>query len=178
MRNNCFSLKNSFLILLMLISLSAFSQFDKKSERLSLPENLSGKVDGIQVNIIYSSPAAKGRKVFGELVPFGKLWRTGANEASIIEFSEDVMINGQILKKGKYAFYSIPRSSDWVLIFNKEYDQWGEFNYDKRMDALRIKVHPVQSEFRENMEFTIDENGEISLYWEETKVPFKLSKLP
>ena len=110
-------------------------------------------------------------------MPFGQLWRTGANEATIIEFSDNVIVEGKELPKGKYALYTIPDQEHWIIIFNKEYDQWGEFNYDKKTDALRVNVNPTSSDFHEKMEFSFNKEGQLELYWEEIKVAFTITKL-
>ncbi len=90
--------------------------------------------------VIYSRPQKNGRAVFGELVEYGKVWRLGANEATEIELYKDSRIGGNKLKKGKYTLYAIPFQDKWTLIFNKETDIWGAFQYDPKKDVLRIDV--------------------------------------
>ena len=93
------------------------------------------------VEIVYSRPSAKGRDVFNNLVPFGKLWRTGANENTIITFSDDVVIDGKTLPKGKYALYSIPRADSWEIIFYSATNNWGNpENFDETKVVLKTKV--------------------------------------
>ena len=86
-------------------------------------ETVSGKAGNATVTIAYGSPSVKGRKVWGDLVPYGKVWRTGANDATTIEFSSDVKIEGQALAKGKYALFTIPEETGWTIIFNKNSKQ-------------------------------------------------------
>lgn len=128
------------------------------------------------VTITYSRPAVKKRPVWGTLVPYDQVWRTGANEATIFTVSDDVTINGKPLPKGTYSLHSIPGKEEWALIFNKTANQWGSFSYDAAQDALRVKVKPEQADFREWMAFEIPEvsvdSAKILLRWENLAVPF------
>ena len=129
------------------------------------------------VSIIYSRPGVKGRKIWGGLVPYGKVWRTGANEATEISFSNDVTVNGQPLPKATYSLHTIPGETEWTVIFNKVNNQWGSFTYDETKDALRIKVKPRMSgEFHEWLTFEAPEistdSGTFELAWEKLEVPF------
>jgi hypothetical protein len=90
--------------------------------------------------IVYSRPQRNGRKVFGELVEYGQVWRLGANEATEIELYKDVRVNGEKLKKGRYTLYAIPYADKWTIIFNKENDIWGAFQYDEKKDVLRTDI--------------------------------------
>jgi len=92
--------------------------------------------------VIYSRPQKNGRVVFGELVEYGKVWRLGANEATEIELYKDVKIDNKLLKKGRYTMYAIPNPDKWTLIFNKETDIWGAFQYDEKKDVLRADIKP------------------------------------
>lgn len=96
------------------------------------------------VRVSYSRPQKNGRMVFGELVEFGKVWRLGANEATEIELFKDVKIGGNKLKKGRYTIYAIPVADKWTIIFNKETDIWGAFQYDSKKDVLRIDVRVLK----------------------------------
>lgn len=95
--------------------------------------------------VVYSRPQKNGRVVFGELVEFGKVWRLGANEATEIEFFRDVKIGGNKVKKGRYTLYAIPFSDKWTLIFNRETDIWGAFQYDIKKDVFRIDIRTEKS---------------------------------
>ncbi|MFZ4263156.1 DUF2911 domain-containing protein [Sphingobacterium sp. HJSM2_6] len=133
-----------------------------------------------QVSIIYQRPSIKGRVVFGDLVPFNQIWRTGANNATNITFQSEVMIEGQKLAEGTYALFTIPNKNEWTIIFNKNAKQWGSYKYDENDDVLRIKVKPVA--IKDKIEtFTIsfddvkDQSTKVSLAWENTKVAFNIS---
>ena len=108
-----------------------------------------------EMTITYSRPGVKGRQIFGALVPYGTVWRTGANEATTISFSDDVTINGQPLAKGTYSLHTIPGKDQWTIIFNKVAEQWGSFKYDQAQDALRVTARPEKSSFQELMEFDV-----------------------
>jgi hypothetical protein len=124
--------------------------------------------------VIYSRPGKDGRVVFGELIAFGKLWRLGANEATEIEFFQNVKIGNDKVKKGRYTMYTIPEAGNWTVIFNKENDTWGSYGYDAKKDIAKITV-PVQS-ITESVElFTIDmdkiNNGfNLNISWDNTKI--------
>lgn len=130
------------------------------------------------VKISYSRPGVKGRVIWGELVPFDKVWRTGANEASTISFSADVKVNGQPLPAGTYSLHTIPTAGDWTVIFNRKAEQWGSYSYDEKEDALRIKVTPAAHEMTEWMTFSFPviavDKATVALDWEKVRVPFEL----
>jgi hypothetical protein len=126
------------------------------------------------VTIEYSQPSVKGRKIGTEIAPYGKVWRTGANEATVFEVSQDVKVEGQPLAAGKYGLYSIPGENEWVIIFNKTWKQWGT-QYKEADDALRVNVKPGKTaEFTEKMTFTIDKSGKVSLMWGDVQVDFNV----
>ncbi len=133
------------------------------------------------VSISYSRPGVKGRKIWGGLVPYDKVWRAGANEATKFIFTSDVLINGKKLTAGAYSFFAIPTKTDWTLIFNKVADQWGAFEYNQAEDAMRFTVKPQQTEFTEWLEYIfsdmkVNKDGKnsavVNLIWEKLKVPF------
>src|SRR5688572_5077837 len=95
------------------------------------------------VEIEYSRPSVKGRKIFGTLVPFGQVWRTGANDATKITFSTDVKLGGEAVPAGSYALFTIPTASEWTVILSKVTGTWGSYAYDAKDDLLRVKVKPV-----------------------------------
>lgn len=162
---------------LMIMPAISFAQFDKKKERKSLPQKVTAHVEGVKVVVEYAAPEVRNRKVFGQLVPYGKLWRTGANEATTIEVSGKIAIDGKELDEGKYALFTIPGENEWTVIFNSEYDQWGAYNYDGKKDVLRVMVTPEKSGFHEIMEFEITENGKLYLYWENIRIPMQITTL-
>ncbi len=149
---------------------------DDKSKRPSPPAEVKQMVEQTTVQINYSQPAVKEREVWGGLVPYGKIWRTGANEATTFEVSDDVKIEGQSLPAGKYALFTIPDKEEWTIIFNSEAGQWGAYNYDVDKDVLRVKVKPVKSpKFMERMTFDISKKGKVSLMWENIEVAFNVA---
>ena len=132
------------------------------------------------VTITYSRPGVKGRKIFGGLVPYGKVWRTGANEATTIAFSDDVTIDGHPLPKGTYSLHTIPTENEWTLIFNKTADQWGSYSYDEKQDALRVNVKPRNAmEKREWMTFEVPQlstdAATFVIAWDNLEVPFTVN---
>lgn len=151
---------------------SSFGQNDK-AQRPSPAMTAAKEIGDLNVTIVYSAPAVKGRKLWGELVPFGKVWRTGANEATTFEVNKDVTVNGQKLAAGKYALFTIPGEKEWTFIFNKEANQWGAYNYKKEEDALRVtgKVGKAK-EMMERMQFDISDKGVVTFGWENLTVDF------
>ena len=141
-------------------------------------DSVSGIIDGVEVKIVYSSPAVKGRTIWGVLESYDKIWRTGANEATTISFSEDMAFEGTKVKAGKYALFTIPRKDGpWDLILNKVWDQWGAYNYDETENILQVAVQPIMlEESMENLRFTIDNTGKIVLAWEYIMLPINIRK--
>jgi len=169
-------MKKSFLIILLAAFSvgTTFAQQDK-SKRASPPAEVSTTTtSGLTITINYSQPSVKGRTIGKEIAPYGKVWRTGANEATIFEVNKDVTVEGKALKEGKYSLYTIPDQNSWVIIFNKQIGQWGT-QYAEAEDALRISVKPeVSSSFQEKMTFEISKQGNVSLLWGKTKVSFNV----
>jgi len=150
---------------------------EDKSKRASPPAKASATIGDVSVKLDYSSPAVKEREIWGGLVPFDEVWRTGANEANVFQVSEDVLINGQKLPAGKYALFTVPSKEEWVVIFNKEFDQWGAFNYNREEDALRITVEPNKvDEFKERLTFNITEEGKVMFHWENMQFSFQVEE--
>lgn len=175
-------------IIIFIASLNILGQvtFPRASQRSSVSQT----VGDTEVSIVYHRPNAKGRVIWGChttdviptgatydcLVPNGQVWRTGANEATVFEISNDVMINGQKLPKGKYSLHTIPSDNEWTIIFNKTWDQWGSFDYDEKQDALRVKVKPVSGDMKETMTIGFEDVAEnkanVVISWEKLRVPF------
>lgn len=130
------------------------------------------------VTINYSRPGVKGRVIWGELVPYNEIWRTGANEVTSITFSDPVKINGTELPAGTYGIHTIPTQKDWTIIFSKNTQVGGSSQFNKENEALRIIVTPEPSEFNERMLFTFtevtDNSSMVNLFWEKLKLSFKL----
>lgn len=164
----------SFLTVALLIAFSVTAQKDK-SKRPSPPAQVSKTVNGKEITVDYSQPSKRGREIFGGLEKFGKVWRTGANETSWIEISDNVLIEGEKLPAGKYGLYTIPGESEWVIIFNKKWDGWGAYEYNEDEDVLRITV-PSESLEEVVEKFTIDigDAGEVSMAWDRTIVKFDI----
>ncbi|MCK7525507.1 MAG: DUF2911 domain-containing protein [Ignavibacteriales bacterium] len=126
----------------------------------------------------YSSPAVKDRKIWGELVPFGEVWRTGANEATTITFTDAVSVNGNELAAGTYGIHTIPNASEWEIIFSKDTPVDGGSTFDPKKEVLRIKAKPEEHHFMERMTFLFTDATEnsvnVNLLWEKLKVSFKV----
>ena len=160
----------------LLAATSAIAQQGPRTPRVSPKSSLMQSVGLTDITINYNRPGVKGRAIWGALVPYDKVWRTGANEATTIEFSDDVWINGNKLAKGLYSLHTIPTASQWTVIFNSVAQQWGSYSYDAAKDALRVQVTPAAAEHREWMSFEIPEmttdTAKIVLRWEKIAVPF------
>src|SRR5690606_15490973 len=130
---------------------------------------------GVTIEIHYSKPSLKGREIGVELAPFGKVWRTGANEATTFEVDKDVLVQGKPLAAGKYSLYSIPGEEKVDLLFNKGWDEWGT-RYDKAQDVLRVDAGPSKtvSDSVEQFTITSDKDGTVTLLWGLYAVPFSV----
>jgi hypothetical protein len=131
------------------------------------------------IRVIYSRPSMNGRAIFGKLVPYGQVWRTGANEASEIKFYRDVVLSGKKVKAGTYALFTIPNEKEWTIILNTDLDYWGAYSYQAKNDVLRVpaKASPVDQKaenFTIHFEGTGESKGVMKLTWEQTQaeVPF------
>jgi hypothetical protein len=150
---------------------------DDKSKRASPPAQAKETISsGAVVTIDYSQPSVKGRTIGKDLEPIpGKVWRTGANEATVFEVSKAVKVEGKDLPTGKYGLYSIANEGEWTIIFSKTWDTWGT-NYKEADDVLRVKVKPQKAgQFAEKMTFSVNKNGTVTLLWGDKKVDFKVS---
>jgi hypothetical protein len=149
------------------------------AQQLDLPRpSLSAKVSqtaGLtDVTVDYSSPAVRGRQVFGGLVPYGEVWRTGANTATRITFSKEVVVGSAALPAGTYALFTIPGRDRWTFIVNKDAEQWGAYQYRQGSDVVRVDVTPQAIPHRERMAFVFsdasDEGVRLDLEWDKTRV--------
>jgi len=156
------------------------------------------------ITITYSRPGVKGRKIWGDplpgqvaegeatldnqnvrpkdavIVPYGHVWRAGANEATMFVVTDDVVINGQKLAAGKYSLHTVPTKDEWTIIFNNEANQWGSFSYDPKKDTLRVKAKPeTVADNQEWLEYTFDpvteNSAQVNIRWERLRVPFTVS---
>lgn len=168
--------KGVFLTLIgMLVTSVMFAQ-DQPKPPASPADSAIGTISGSTIKIDYSSPSVKGRKIWGGLVPYDKVWRLGANKATTFETSKDIMIEGKKLPAGKYSLYAIPGETEWTFIFNSKTGQWGinrdgAATEDPANDVLRVTVKSEKSSsLNERMKFEIGAKG-FSLLWENLKVP-------
>jgi Protein of unknown function (DUF2911) len=172
-------------------------RFPRPSQKASVMQTI-GVTD---VTITYSRPAVKSRKIWGDplpeqkaegaatlddqnirpktaaIVPYGHVWRTGANEATQFVVTDDVMINGQPLKAGTYSLHTIPTRDEWTIIFNSDAGQWGSFSYDEKKDVLRVKAKPeMVADSQEWLEYSFDpvkdNSAQVNIRWEKVRVPF------
>ncbi len=160
----------------MLLSSSVWAQGNPPA---SPAATATGKVHGATITIDYSSPGVKGRKIWGELVPYDKVWRAGANKATVFQTDKDIKVEGKSLPAGKYSLYAIPGEKEWTIIFNSETGQWGikrdgSTTEDPAKDVVRVNVKPKKSKsFNERMAYLINDDG-FALVWENLEVPVKI----
>lgn len=131
------------------------------------------------VTVTYSRPSANGRKVWGGLVPYGEVWRAGANQNTTVELNGPLMIEGKALAKGVYGLHMIPTADSCTVIFSKTWTAWGSYTYDQKEDALRVEVKPKASEMRESLAFEFDDlkktSATLTLRWDKTAIPVQIS---
>ena len=138
-------------------------------------KELRGRIGDAMITINYGSPSVKGRDIWGGLVPYGRVWRTGANEATSITLSQDVKVGDGTLPAGTYGFFTIPEDGKCTVIFNENAEQWGSGSYEEGKDVLRVEVNTEEAaEASETMEFMI-EGDKIVLVWDKLSIPFKVS---
>ena len=182
----------SLLVLSSLLVLPSTAPAQQNKVRASLKASVMQRLGvDTDITIDYSRPGVKGRKIWGELVPYGMgpgnkaskgkpiPWRAGANENTTIEFSKDVLVEGKKLPAGKYGIHMIPSEKDWTIIFSKDSSAWGSYSYDQAQDALRITVTPVEAPHMEWLAYGFDDLAGTSatayLWWDKLKVPFKIA---
>ncbi|HEU5146412.1 MAG TPA: DUF2911 domain-containing protein [Chryseosolibacter sp.] len=169
-------------IIAAIVAFIGFMQL-KNTKSFSPEEEVVFHQDDLTIKVFYNRPSKKGREIFGGLVPYEKVWRTGANEATTFDTNKDLIIEGKTLRAGKYSLWTIPREVTWTIIFNSEHGQWGvdsqgEPNRNPELDVLQVDVHAVQQD-QVFEQFTIDfektgEDAEMVLMWDTTlvSVPF------
>jgi hypothetical protein len=154
-----------------------------QSALLDLPRDsqhsaVTQRIGITDITISYSRPLVKGRPIWGKLVPYNEVWRTGANENTTVKFTDDVSIEGKPLPKGVYALFTIPGENQWTVIFSKVHTAWGSFTYNQADDALRVTVKPQASDPHEALAFDFDDvkadSAVATLRWEQVAVPFKV----
>jgi len=166
----------SFFIFAILICSVLFAQ-NLQLPRVSQKATVMQRVGLTDVTIVYSRPGVKNREIWGGLVPYDKVWRTGANEATTLSVSTDVTIEGTKVPAGTYSLYTLPGKDEWTLILNKTSKQWGT-DYDASQDLTRIKVKPQSGSQVEWMTFSFPEVSEnsatLELAWEKLRLPIKI----
>ena len=170
----------SALALFAVLALPAAAQERATDEPRPSPNAVVGQTVGTtDVTVTYGRPSVREREVFGALVPYGEVWRTGANEASTITVSGDVVIEGEPLAAGTYALFTIPGEGAWTVVFNRTAAQWGAFNYDEAEDALRVEVEPaeapMQEQFEVRFENTSADTTTMLLHWDTVGVPVRIT---
>ena len=178
LRRRAGQISSGLLLVLGLLALQPAAAQERTNTlpRVSPNAKIIQTVGVTRITITYGRPSVRERTIFGELVPYGDVWRAGANEATTITFEDDVQVQGQSLEAGTYALFTIPDSPEWTFIFNKTANQWGAYNYDAEEDALRVTATPEEAPFRELLTYTFrnvtDTAAEVVLRWAEVAVSF------
>ena len=156
--------KLKFTFVLLMIATVTFAQESPRKQA-------TGKAGTATVNIDYGSPSVKGRTIWGELVPYGKVWRAGANENTTFSFDKDVKIGENTVKPGKYGFFIIPNeNNEWTIILNSKNDAWGSNGYNKDLDVLRLNIKPTYTDNnQEALDYAVGEK-EIVIKWAKVKI--------
>jgi hypothetical protein len=164
--------------LLLLGSVGNAQSFVLDLPRPSQRAVVTQRIGITDVSINYHRPVVNKRKVWGGLVPYGQVWRAGANENTTIRFTDPVSIEGKPLPAGTYGLHMIPGENEWVVIFSRNSTSWGSFTYDQAEDALRVTVKPQAAEFQEALAYDFDDvtpdSSVVALRWEKVAVPFKI----
>ncbi|NNF35861.1 MAG: DUF2911 domain-containing protein [Saprospiraceae bacterium] len=170
-------MKNLLLIILLFVSFNVQAQYRMGLiPRVSPTQEILNTVGYTEVGIQYSSPSVKNRDIWGDLVPYGKIWRAGANEATKLTFSKNVLIGGNEVPSGSYALFIIPQEhGKWTVILNEVADQWGAFSYDSNKDVLRMEVLPrFNISYEEKLRYEVVdigfEYGIIRMQWENVEM--------
>lgn len=176
--------KMNFKSYLLLLCLLMICMSHAKAQQIEMPQaspasSIAQKIGLTDVKIEYSRPSSKGRKIFGELVPYGDVWRAGANAATIITFSTEVTIERLKVPKGSYALYAIPGRNEWTIILSKNTGLWGAVGYNIEDDLLRFKVKPGKTGQKyETMEINFvdmtDTGASVAIKWEQVRVKFRI----
>jgi tetratricopeptide (TPR) repeat protein len=161
------------------ISVSTFAQPALDVPLVSQRAEVKQRLGYTDITVVYYSPYVSGRAIWGDLVPYGKVWRAGANENTTISFTDEISISGHTLPAGTYGLHMIPNADEWVVIFSKNHTSWGSFFYNEGEDALRIKVKPQTREFQEWLDYTFTDRAAAScnatLSWEKVKVAIPIT---
>jgi hypothetical protein len=162
----------------ILLSLAACDAMPWNREPpLSQPAEVMQRIGPAEVRVVYSRPVARGRELYGGIVPWDSIWNPGANDATYIGISRDMLVNGQPLPRGKYSIWAIPRPDEWTVIFSRDWNVY-HIPYPEGKDALRLRISPVTAPHMETMGFYFPyaerEQGMLYLHWGETVIPLEL----
>jgi hypothetical protein len=170
--------KSGLFLLLLTFSLNGMTQPILKTPQPSPEAKIVQELGISKIAISYHRPGVKERTIWGDLVPYGEVWRAGANENTTIYFSHAVQIVGNTLEAGKYGLHMIPTENDWTISFSSVNTAWESFSYNESEDALRITVKPEAIPFEERLNYRFDnptnKSVTIALYWEKLRIPFKV----
>ncbi|MEL7249000.1 MAG: DUF2911 domain-containing protein [Bacteroidota bacterium] len=146
-----------------------------EAELASPRKEMSGILDGVKITVNYGSPSVKGRTIWDELVPYGEVWRTGANEATRFTVNKDITIGNAQLPAGTYGLFTVPGANGWQVIFNREADQWGSYEYNEDQDVIRVSTQPTTKvDTSETLEFSLGRNAVI-MEWETLRLPIPVT---
>lgn len=152
---------------------------EDEEEVLSPPREATGEIGGSQILIDYSAPSVRDRVIWGDLVPYGEIWVSGAHMATSVEFENDMLVNGEHVPAGKYAFFTIPGEENWTVILNEHWDQHQADEYDTTLDAARFEIEPITNGHTEQLAYSVisetDDSGFIELAWEEIRIRMPVS---
>ena len=166
----------NFIITILFLSSSLSAQYQINLIPRSSPDKgIYHKIGFTEVEIEYGSPKVKDRKIWGGFIPYDEIWRAGANVATTMTFSEDIIVEGRLLPKGRYAFFVIPREfAPWTIIFSNKPDQWGAFGHQEEEEELRLEVAPVKSHFSEELSYRVEQknfdHGILLMDWENIRL--------
>ena len=155
-------------------ALPAVAERGDDAERKSKNGHVEAEISGVSVVIDYGRPEMRGRDIFGALVPFGEVWRTGADEATNITFSGDVVFGGTPVSAGTYSLFTVPNETEWTVVLNSVAEQWGAYDYSEDNDVVRVTATPSASESTEVMTFEASDSG-VELHWDEVAVVISVS---
>jgi Protein of unknown function (DUF2911) len=159
---------------LLLTTISSLAQRGDDTKRSSKNGKVEATIDGVKITIEYGRPKVNNRKIWGALVPYNYVWRTGADEATTFTIDKDITVEGKKLAAGSYSLFTVPSEYQWVFLFNKIAKQWGAFKYDGNQDALRVKVTPRKGPTTKELTFKIKKN-KVNLYWDKLRIFFTVA---
>ena len=178
-------MKHKFLPLICMINLISIGIATSQTSSFEIPTTntrakIQQRVAATDIEVVYNRPSVKGRKIFGDLVQYGQIWRTGSDASTKISFSTPVFINGTIIQAGTYELFSIPDKTEWIIIFQENRSQWGSYSYDSQFDIARIKVYPKVIDYLiETFTISLDDitsnSAVLNISWEKTQVPIHIT---